>query len=323
MASLNQSWTRSGAVVSVARRAGLDRTREAWGQAGVARRTSPSAATASRRRRASVTAPRTARPAAPRAAPSHHPRLAGSDVDREGEGAGTRWPGDGYGHPPGPRCAEREARAVAHPERVGVAAGVRLHRQAGAGEGFGADTNHGVRDGHARLPHHGDIDAPGPRRGRRGLGPDGQGVGARRGAVQLHHPAVPGPRPHRRTGGGARQPIPAATRRPMTRARRPLACSGARSGPRGSAVMGLRVLQTQPGRSRDSESTLPGGICHAWQYLTRHGSSSMGESGSRDAPRDPKPSGFPLTDRPAVYTSASFVVHCGSVERQSSEGNAA
>ena len=78
IASLNQSWTRSGAVVSVARRAGLDRTSEAWGQAGVARRRSPSAATASRRRRATMTAPRTARHAAPRAAPGHQPRLAGS-----------------------------------------------------------------------------------------------------------------------------------------------------------------------------------------------------------------------------------------------------
>src|SRR5262249_47908942 len=68
--------TRSGAVVSVARLAGLDRTRDAWGQAGVARRSSPSAATPRRRHRPSATAARAARTAA-RTIPSHHPWPAG------------------------------------------------------------------------------------------------------------------------------------------------------------------------------------------------------------------------------------------------------
>ena len=116
MASLNQSWTRSGAVVSVARRAGLDRTREAWGQAGVARRTKPE-----RRNREpaaperTMTAPRRARTAAPEARPpGDHARLAGSTSTGKERAPGPQARRRMTDTRQGPGGAERETRAIAH-----------------------------------------------------------------------------------------------------------------------------------------------------------------------------------------------------------------
>ena len=97
MASLTQSWTRSGAIVSVARRPGLDFTSEAWGQAGVARRSTPSAAAASRRH--AVTGPQIARPAATSPAGSHQPYPSGATLI-------------GKASTPGPRGPETETKPV-------------------------------------------------------------------------------------------------------------------------------------------------------------------------------------------------------------------
>ena len=102
----------------------------------------------------------------------------------------------GPGHvvvpPPGPPVRVGVFGVVAHAQGIVIPAGLGLDRPRRALERLGADSDGGVCDRDAVLPHHRDIHAPRPRCGRGGLCPDGYNEGSCGGTIQLHDASMPG-----------------------------------------------------------------------------------------------------------------------------------